>query len=401
MKKKDLIAEVDKIAEEEIDKKYQKTYKSLIKESYMKFLDNEKKPENKERLLKILKNVKWYSNHNTDIFFFNAITEILDSTIGDLYFVCKNKITSSCYNIITTLLAEGKIEKGNLITYYKEDKSLEIKEIKENSIILVVDDYSGSGDTIINIAKAIEEKYSNNKVLILCYIWQEKAIKRIKRIKKYLCEKLKNNYEIIEKGIVLEDSYKEKFKEDNDSINYIKSICEECTQEKFKYGYRKTGAMVTFNGLSPNNNISMLWNNNIKHNNSRWIPIFDRELSLELMIRKKNEYLIKNRNEIFIFYEESFLKDMLTYEEFKVLIMLFNTYSIRKEYIKDALGFDTIDEVTKIIEKFEKCGIITYSLENILQFIDTKVIREMKKIDEEISKNVGIIKGMRKQIQKK
>ena len=400
MERKDLVIEVEKIAEERINKKYQKAYKSLVVENYIKFLDNEKKLTDKERLLKILKNVKWYSNDNTDIFFSNAITELLNKTVGDLFCISKNKKTSSCYSIVTNLLMQGKLEEKNIIIYDKRTKSIENKEIAENSTILIMDDYSGSGETIINIAKAIEKEYSNNKVLILCYVWQEKAIKIVNRMKRYFDKKLNNNYEIMEEGIILEDSYKEKFNTDTDSITYIKSICEDCKQTNIKYGYRRTGAMITFNGISPNNNISMLWNNNIEHNNYRWFPVFDREYSLELLRRKKNEYLIKNKNEIFEFYKESFLKKNMTYEEFKVLIMLFNTYSIRKEYIKEALGFDTIEEVTEIIEKFVNCGIITYSIENILQFIDKKVINEMRKIDERISKSVGIIKGTRKQIDK-
>ena len=400
MERKDLVIEVEKIAEERINKRYQKEYKSLVVENYLKFLDNEKKLTDKERLLKILKNVKWFSNDKTDIFFSNAITEILNSTVGDIYFVSKNKKTSSCYSIVTNLLMQGKLEEKDVITYDKITKNLKYNEIVKGSTILIMDDYSGSGETIINIAKAIENEFSNNKVLILCYIWQEKAIKIVKRINKSLSKKLNNNYEIIEEGIIMEDSFKERFKEDSDSISYIKSICEDCKQSNIKYGYRRTGAMLTFNGISPNNNISLLWNNNIMHNNHRWFPVFNREYSLELLRKKKNEYLRKNKNEIFEFYKESFLKYQMTYDEFKALIMLFNTYSIRKEYLKEALGFDTIEEVTEIIEKFVKCGIITYSIENILQFIDRRVINEMMKIDERISRSVGIIKGTRKQIGK-
>lgn len=400
MERKDLVFEVEKIAEKQINKRYQKGYKTLVVENYLKFLDNEKKLKDKERLLKVLKNVKWFSNDKTDIFFSNAITEILNSTVGDIYFISKNKKTSSCYSIVTNLLMQGKLEEKDVITYDKMTKSLKYNEIVKGSTILIMDDYSGSGETIINIAKAIENEFSNNKVLILCYIWQEKAIKIVKRINKSLSKKLNNNYEIIEEGIIMEDSFKERFKEDSDSISYIKSICENCKQSNIKYGYRRTGAMLTFNGISPNNNISLLWNNNIMHNNHRWFPVFNREYSLELLRKKKNEYLRKNKNEIFEFYKESFLKYQMTYDEFKALIMLFNTYSIRKEYLKEALGFDTIEEVTEIIEKFVKCGIITYSIENILQFIDRRVINEMMKIDERISRSVGIIKGTRKQIGK-
>lgn len=395
MNQKELVDEVQKIAEEIIDKRYQKSYKALITENYLKFLDNERNFSDKEKLLKILKKVKWYSNHNTDIFFFNIISEILDNTIGDIYCLCKKKITSSCYSIVTNLLVEGKIEKKNVIFYNKEE--LEYNEVKENDTVLIMDDYSGSGSTIIEMIGKIEEKFSDINVLIVIYVWQTKAIENIKN---YLKKDLKNNYKIIEKGIVLEDSYKERFINDNDSITYIQSVCEDCQHEDYKYGYKQTGAMITFNGISPNNNISMLWNNNIKHNDLRWFPIFNREYSLELLRKKKNDYLRKNKSEINDIYQKSFLKNRIEYKEFEVLIILFNIYSIRKEYIKESLGFDSTEDVIKIIEKFIECGIITYSTENILEFIDRRVIDEMKKIDERISESVGIIKGTRKQIDK-
>lgn len=397
MNQKELISEIEKIAEEILDKKYQKENKDIIVENYIKFLNNEREFSKKEKLLKVLKNVKWYSNHNTDIYFFNIITEILNETIGDIFFICKNKRSSSCYSIVINLLREGKLEEDNIIDYDSENNSIDYKQLEEDAIILIMDDYCGSGDSIIGIIKAIEKNYSNKKVLISVYVWQ---IKAIKRIKEYLSNELNNNYEIIEKGIILESSYKEKFDTDMDSITYIQSICSNCQQKKLKYGYRKAGAMVTFDGVSPNSNISMLWHDNINYNNRKWIPVFNREYSLEALRRKKNEYLRKNKNEVLNFYNNSFLRTKITYDEFIVLIILFNTYSIRINYIKESLGYDSIEEITEIIEKFVNYDIITYSTENILQFVDKEVINEMRKIDEEISRSVGIIKGTRKQIDK-
>lgn len=395
MNQKELINQIEIITDKIIDKKYQKKYKDVIIQNYVKFLDNERKFTNKEKLLKVLKKVKWYSNHNTDIFFSNIVTEILDETIGNVFFICKNKRNSSCYSIIINLMREGKVEEDNIIVYDKKSKCLKVKKVEEDSTILVMDDYIGSGDTIINIIKAIDEKYSNKKVVILGYVWQETAIKRIKVCIK---EEHKNFYNIIEKGIVLENSYKEKFKRDVDSIKYINNICDKCKDKDYKYGYMETGAMLAFDGISPNNNISMLWRNDINYNN--WIPVFNREYSLEYLRKKKNEYLIKNKKEILEIYNNSNLKRIISFNEFKVLIILFNTYSIRMEYIKELLGFDNIKEVSNIIEKFEKHGIISYSTDNILEFIDTKVINEMKKVDERISANMKIIKGTRKQINK-
>lgn len=393
MNQKELIKEIEKTIDEIIDKKYQKDYKAVIMQNYIKFLDNERNIANKEKLLKILKNVKWYSNYNTDVFFSNVVTKLLDKGLGDIYFLCKNKKSSSCYNIIINLLREGKLEDRNIIIYNKVTKKIERKKLKEKDNIVIVDDYSGSGETIKNMIKAVEENYSDKKVFILIYVWQQKSITAIRE---FLMENLKNNYEIIEQGIILENSYNEKFCIDLDLIKYIESVCDECQEEKFKLGYMNTGAMLTFNGISPNNNISMLWNNYIEHNNCRWIPVFNREYALEFLRKKKDDYLLKNKKELFEFYKNSFLANQFTYEEFKVLVMLFNTYSIRLEYIKEAMGFDNTEEILKIIEKFIKYGIITYSTENILEFTDDKVINEIKKVDKKISERYKNYKRYKK-----
>ena len=403
MAQKELVKEVQEIAEEMIDKGYQKRYKEVIVENYMKFLDNERDEYGKSKLLKVLKNVKWYSNHNTDVFFSNIVTEILDETIGEIFFVSKNKKSSSCYSIVINLLREGKTEKNHIITYNKvtkclvENSYIKDREMKETDTILIMDDYVGSGNTIIDMIEAIEERFCNVRVLILNYVWQEAGIKNIKQ---YLNRELKNHYEIIEKGIVLENSYTEKFKTDEESIRYINSICDNCVDENYKYGYLQTGSMLTFNGISPNNNISMLWRTDINYNNCTWIPIFNREFSMEYLRKKKNQCLRENKKELLEIYNNSSLKQNLTFDEFKVLIILFNTYSVRTPYIKELLGFDSIEDVNNIIEKFVNCGIISYSTDNILEFIDSKIIYELKKIDERISKSVGIIKGTRKQIEK-
>lgn len=65
---------------------------------------------------------------------------------------------------------------------------------KKNAIIketiFVIDDYSGSGSTIENIIREIEENYLQNEVYIIVYIWQKTAYEKISN----LIEKQMNNY---------------------------------------------------------------------------------------------------------------------------------------------------------------------------------------------------------------
>lgn len=55
MNQKELINQIEIITDKIIDKKYQKKYKDVIIQNYVKFLDNERKFTNKEKLLKVLK----------------------------------------------------------------------------------------------------------------------------------------------------------------------------------------------------------------------------------------------------------------------------------------------------------------------------------------------------------
>ena len=53
---------------------------------------------------------------------------------------------------------------------------------------MIIDDYIGSGRTIIDILKEIENKYNNKNIKIIGCIWQNNAIKNINNImfiKKY------------------------------------------------------------------------------------------------------------------------------------------------------------------------------------------------------------------------
>ena len=51
------------------------------------------------------------------------------------------------------------------------------------------------------------------------------------------------------------------------------------------------------------------------------------------------------------------------------------------------LGLDTIDDTEHVIEKFKKYGIIEYEVDNIIKFIDKKVIEQFKKINQLISRD--------------
>ena len=357
-----------------------------------KVLLNETTKENKNKLLDVIEEVNCYKDLEIDEYINSTITHIISTEIREKYMILKDKISSSNHTIISKVLKDGLLEEDNIIKYSKDD-GIELKDIKENSVILIVDDYVGSGKAIIDILKSIENNYNNQSVIVIAYIWQEKAIKKINE---YLKETEKNNnYEIhIDENIIIEKSYKERYAEDSSIFKYIRDTCNTCKNKKCKFGYNKTGAMITINGLSPNNNISMLWRDDLGDEET-WIPPFSRDISAITMQIKKEKIIKESYSNMRKFYETFYYKDVFDFDEFKMLLLLFNSYYIKIEQIKKLLGLDTNNDVEDIIEKFKEYGIIKYEVDNIIEFVDKKVIEQFKKINQLL--NADALENYRKE----
>ena len=69
-----------------------------------------------------------------------------------------------------------------------------------------------------------------------------------------------------------------------------------------------------------------------------------------------------------------------------MLLLIFNSYYIRIDQLTKLLGLDTDSDTEQIIEKFKQYGIIKYEIDNILEFIDKKVIYQFKNINKQISR---------------
>ena len=142
--------------------------------------------------------------------------------------------------------------------------------------------------------------------------------------------------------------------------------------------------MLTINGLSPNNNISMLWRNDI----DEWIAPFSRNFN-QVLIKNKKESIINNSyNEIKKYYNDFYYKKIFSFTEFKMLLLMFNSYYIQIGDLTNLLGLDTDSDTIDVIEKFKKYDIINYDVDNIIEFKDYKVIEQFKMINQQLNKNV-------------
>lgn len=360
-----------------------------------KVLLNEQTKLNKNNLLDVIEEVNYYKDAEIIDYINATIEKVLENYSQDKYIILKDKVSSSNHSMVSNLTKYGYIQENNVIKYSPE-KELELKEIEENSIILIIDDYVGSGKTIIDILKEIEKKYKKQIVKIISYVWQEKAKERVNE---YINETTRNNtYEIYDEDSVMEKSYIEKYEKESTTLKYIEDTCNTCMDKRYKYGYDNTGAMVAINGLAPNNNISMLWRNDLGKGKT-WIPPFNRDINT-LALQKKREKIIKEAySNMRNYYDNFCYKSIFSFCEFKMLLLIFNSYCIKINQLTDLLGLDTNDDTEQIIAKFKQYDIIKYEVDNILEFVDKKVIKQFKKINQQLSREA--LDGFNKECTKK
>lgn len=374
---------IDRIVEKLRINKYSIEEKECLYNLLHKVLLNENTKINKNNLLDVIEEVNSYKDSEIIDYINATVGHIIRMDIQDKYIIVKENISSSNHSIVSNIIKDGFLEECNVIKYSK-DTGIELKEIKENSVILIIDDYIGSGKTIIDILKQIENSYKNQNIKIVSYIWQEKAIEKINE---YIYETEKNNnYEIYTENSIIEKSYNRRYNKDTKIFKYIKKRCDTCNNNKYKFGYNNTGAMITISGLSPNNNISMLWRNDLGKDNT-WIPPFNRDVCIIAMQMKKEKIIKESYSNMRRYYNLFCYKDIFDFEEFKMLLLIFNSYYIRIEQITDLLGLDTKDDTEQVIAKFKKHGIIEYEVDNIIEFIDKKVIYQFKRINQLISRD--------------
>lgn len=388
MNRKEIVEQLNDIADELITrKKFQKNLKDVFIKKCLKFIDNEDSPVGRENLLEVIKKVSWFNICDINMFFQIAICDILKSIEGDFYLIYeKDRPESSNHQIISSLALNCGIKKENYILYNKNKRKIEKREIN-NSAILIVDDYSGSGGTIEEIIEEIEKLYYGNEIYIVVYIWQEKAYENLK--KKIEQEKLNNIYHIYEdEDTKTEKSYRDKCKDQKVLRHMIETVCQKCPSKEYKFGHKGTGAMISINGVSPNNNISMLWRKDIIYNEINWTGLLDRDLCWEALDTKKRNLIQKERSLYQMYTANTYIVKKVTWEEFQLMMYLFNEYNVNIEHLRKIMGYDTKEEIKEKINKFEQQGIITTSDYGTVCFKDKEIIKELKRIDKIIMNKI-------------
>lgn len=245
-----------------------------------------------------------------------------------------------------------------------------VEKMTKHKKIVICDDYSGTGDTIINVINEImklynayvsdgdtkeEEKISasqwwdNLEVVVFPAIITEVAYRRLYNYLSVVFDnnKFQINYLQYRRANLLHEcgSFHDIDKEKLDEINIGWSI-----PNDYKYGFGQTGEHLAMYYGTPNNTIGFLW----MSKNKDLVPFFRRKQT-NYWYRKKDEFKIVDYDSYaFVMDTIKYLKLKLSMAEKKLLLYKMINYSD-----KDILKIVDISDYDSVINGFIARGLIT------------------------------------------
>ncbi|MDD4154546.1 MAG: hypothetical protein PHT30_03950 [Bacilli bacterium] len=292
----------------------------------------------KRALFEIAKKVKWFRNQDA----FESIRAnffyLHEKCQNFKVFIFKKEYDASSMSYVSKLTSEGFLSKSQVI----DDTNL----ISAADTILIIDDFVGTGNAIIKGALNKINPLCN--VFIICHCVNRNTMVKLEKEFSNVLFIKKEIYFSLEYNRIIRDTYQ---------INLIKAVCSACKDRRFAYGYGNLGLMITYEGVCPNNDISMLWyREDYKNPFNGWVPLLDRDINVYMVdIIAKG---IKNKD-VFLLYNSLKLAEQIDYKEFLVLIAL-RLNSISLKNIASFAGIDTIYEVRNIIKILISRGTIVF-----------------------------------------
>lgn len=359
--------------------------KNIFYDRVGKFLNNDKDKNNQSYLLNVISNIRWINAKEINDFVINKVKNKISSDMIIVDF--KEKASSSSSGLISFISCNGIcgddqiFKKQDFINY----------DISQCRSILLLDDYIGSGDTIIENIKELLDYIKNKEILIIVYAIQNMAIKKFEEIIK----EYNLNINLIYK--IRLDTYADYL--DSTTQRYVNDICKLCSEVDFRFGWKNTGALVAINKQSPNNNISILWNNCIRYKENKWIPLLSRELCFEMLNKKNKDFIKKNTIKLKEYYENSFKNKSLyyniSYNEFEFLVYTFACYLPPEELIKNNY-FENVGDFEEFTKNLREKKLI--KLKNNYIIIENKnlyneislLIKKIYKNNNKFKKNINV-----------
>ena len=303
-----------------------------------KFVYNAEKEEERKYLFNLLEKMKWINRKQVLDYIYEQIKKIDGKFLIYNHKLDENSSSTFCTTNLSEYLSDNTII---------NEQKVKNKKRKTDSLIFI-DDYIGTGNTILNAINDIKDKVVYKKIIVISYLCQKRAIDRFNQSKIELryCEESESYINLL----------------DIKSIDYINSICDKCTivddhSELMCFGYKNTGAIVALNETAPNNDISLIWDRINVSSTKVWIPLLDRNIGF-IGLHDRYNNLIKN-NQINLRKYFSQTPFELSYNEFVFLIYSFGIYCTAEEVINNQF-FESKKEYIKFLKRMNKKNYIEY-----------------------------------------
>lgn len=221
-----------------------------------------------------ISNYRYYSRETVECMFQKFHYEFLSKRVNmqnTIFCNIVNVENLTKYNssnfFLSKYLEVNSLDNNKGFDIYKElQENPKSKRVKKFETIVFIDDFSGSGNTILDYLKEILPYLEGKKIVIYCIHIMEDAERNILNF----IDKNKNSNKIhlkysCKSNKVLNDSPELK--------KVIRDFEEKDLNSSFPLGYEESQALVTFYRNSPNNTISSYWN----HFEGYWSALFPRK----------------------------------------------------------------------------------------------------------------------------
>lgn len=362
---------------------------NLFKERLIKFINNDSDEQNQIKLLKVVNNIKWYRTPEITAYIISEASHQIDEY--SIVYQFKEKIESSNTYFISSISYEGIITEEQIMG---EEDILFTGIPRHIQKIVLIDDYLGSGETIIKAIKKVLPIVKNRKIVVISCLCQKSASIAINLFK------TRNKLDVVIKYKVLLNSFREYL--DYDTSSLVEEICSNCKNPQLINGWGGVGAMVSINTISPNNNIPIIWYDDISWDGSiQWFPLLNRSYNIKRFSQRTKSLIKKEKVFLIYYYKEKLNKSVLniTYDEFEFLIYSYNCYYTKEELVYNNY-FESVEELNTFLLNMLSNEIIEIKNNSII-ILNSDVLLEIKKVFKELrEKNKKYKKGTTNTIDK-
>lgn len=362
--------------------------KGTLYTNYENFVLNADELEEQRLLLKVIKETKNYTKEQSREFCNTTFWKDKESShllSSDILFVKRtDRLDASTNKIVSYIIDDGNLFKTININC-ECDNNLKNNNYK-NKTVYYFDDFCGSGEQLIKTLRKLEGSLIDCKIKIVIFAWLHIGYQNLIRFLKNEFKTTHNNEIILlEDNIIILESFADKFT--CDEWEKILTICKMCTIKGCQQGYGNSQAMITFDYLSPNNNLPLIWTHKIDYldkSNQLWYPFSSRKNN-KFYLYGEILTILKKKSRVDVFRKKinDYFNIKLSYNQFRLIMFCMNFRCLLLDDLVTMLGYDNKNQLIEDIELINQTNIIDLSRKPF-KFNNNEIFHEFKKVHESL-----------------